>query len=151
MYAYAKVSFALCDAGIRCWGEKYVYNYIRPIDYIRQVMGQPDWNTIMCPADGNFYTPNFPTYPSGHATFGAASAEVLSDLFGYSYSMTDRCHEGRVEFLSTPRSFGSFDEMADENAYSRIPLGVHFRMDAEAGVDLGHKVGKKVNSLPCKK
>jgi hypothetical protein len=65
--------------------------------------------------------------------------------------MTDRCHEGRIEFLSTPRSFGSFDEMADENAYSRIPLGVHFRMDAEAGVDLGHKVGKKVNSLPWKK
>jgi hypothetical protein len=150
VYAYAKVSMALCDAGIRCWGEKYFYNYIRPIDYIRQVMGQPDWNTIMCPADGNFYTPNFPTYPSGHATFGAASAEVLSDLFGYSYSMTDRCHEGRIEFLSTPRSFGSFDEMADENAYSRIPLGVHFRMDAEAGVDLGHKVGKKVNSLPWK-
>lgn len=151
VYAYAKVSMALCDAGIRCWGLKYTYNYIRPVDYIRQVMGQPDWNTIMCPADGNFYTPPFPTYPSGHASFSSASAEVLMDLFGYSHPMTDRCHQGRTDFLSTPRSFDSFDEMADENAYSRIPIGVHFRMDAEAGVDLGHKVGDKVNKLPWRK
>lgn len=151
VYAFAKVGMAICDAGIRCWGEKYRYNYIRPVDYIRQVMGQPNWNTIMCPADGNFYTPPFPTYPSGHATFGAAAAEALTDLFGFNHPMTDRCHEGRVEFLSTPRSYNSFDEMADENAYSRIPIGVHFRMDAEAGVDLGHKVGNKVNRLPWKK
>ena len=113
-------------------------------------MGQSDWNTLMCPADGNFYTPNFPAYPSGHATFSAASAEILTDLFGFDHPMTDRCHEGRVEFLSTPRSFGSFYEMAEENAYSRIPLGVHFRMDAEAGLDLGYRIGKKVNRLPWK-
>ncbi len=151
VFTYAKVGMALCDAGIRCWGLKYVYNYIRPVDYIRQVIGQADWNSLMCPADGNFYTPNFPTYPSGHATFSGAAAEVLSNLFGPSYSMTDRCHEGRTEFISTPRTFNSFDEMAIENGYSRLPIGVHFRMDAESGNSLGHQVGKKVNNLPWKK
>ncbi len=151
IFTYAKLGMALCDAGIRCWGEKYVYNYIRPIDYIRQTLGESDWNTIMCPTDGNYHTPPFPTYPSGHGTLSAASAEVLASLFGPSYAMTDRCHEGRTEFLSTPRSYESFDEMADEDAYSRIPIGVHFRMDAEAASYLGHRVGKKVNNLPWKK
>lgn len=149
--AYAKVGMALSDAGVRCWNEKYRFNYLRPVDYIRQVMGQGDWNTIMCPASGNFYTPNFPTYPSGHATFSGAAAEVLTDMFGYNHTMIDQSHQGRTEFLSMPRSYANFYEMALENAYSRIPLGVHFRMDAEAGSNLGFRIGKKVNQLPWRK
>ncbi len=151
VYAYAKVCMGLNDAGVRCWHEKYKYNVLRPIDYIRNVMGQSDWNTIMCPSSGNYYTPPFPAYPSGHATFGGVSAEILTDIFGYNHSMTDRCHEGRVEFLSTPRSFGNFYDMAVENGYSRLPIGVHYRMDAEAGVELGYQIGKKINNLPWKK
>lgn len=152
IYAYAKVGMAICDAGIRCWGEKYKYNTERPIDYIRRVFGDSDWNTIMCPdGSGRYYTPNFPGYPSGHATFGAAAAEVLTDLFGYHHPMTDKCHLGRVEFSSTPRSFQNFYAMAQENAYSRIPIGVHFRMDSEAGNSLGYKIGRKINALPWKK
>jgi len=38
--------------------------------------------------------------------------------------------------------------MAQENAYSRLPIGVHFRMDSEAALDLGYKVGRRVNNLP---
>lgn len=150
-YAYAKIGMGLSDAGVRCWNEKYKYNIMRPIDFIRQVMGQSNWNTIMCPANGNYFTPPFPAYPSGHATFAAVSAEILTDLFGFDHPMVDRCHEGRVEFLSTPRSFRNFYEMAGENAYSRLPLGVHFRMDAEEGVKLGYRIGKKVNRLPWKR
>lgn len=149
VYAFAKIGMGLNDAGVRCWNEKYRFNILRPIDYIRNVLGSSDWNTIMCPSSGNYYTPNFPAYPSGHATFGAASAEVMSEVFG-NYSMTDRCHEGRVDFIGTPRSFNNFFEMAEENAYSRLPIGVHFRMDAEEGVNLGFKIGKKINNLPWK-
>ena len=145
----AKVGMAVCDAGIRCWGEKYRYNVMRPVDYIRNVMGHDDWNSIMCPdGAGQFFTPQFPTYPSGHGTFGAAAAEVLTSEFGQDFVLTDNCHQNRGEFIGTPRTFTSFYEMAQENAYSRIPLGVHFRMDAEAAVDLGFKVGRKVNKLP---
>ncbi len=146
---YAKVGMALCDAGIRCWSEKYRFNYLRPIDYIRRHMGDPEWNTIMCPdGSGNFFTPPFPAYPSGHATFGASAAEVFTSIYGINYAMSDRCHEGRTEFLSTPRAFPNFYTMAEENGYSRIPLGVHFRMDAEEGVRLGYRIGRKVNNLP---
>lgn len=146
---YAKVGFALADAGVRSWAEKYRYNYLRLIDYIRQVMGGTNWNTVMCPdGSGQFFTSNFPAYPSGHATFGAAAAIVLSNMYGDDYAMTDRCHEGRTEFNGTPREFGSFLEMAEENAFSRIPLGVHFRMDSDVGLDLGYEVGEKVLALP---
>lgn len=149
--AYAQVGTALADAGIKCWQEKYKYNMLRPIDYIRAHLDDPEWNTIMCPdGSGGFFTPNFPTYPSGHATFGGAASYVLTRLFGTTYNFTDRSHEGRTEFRGTPRSFTSFYEMADENAYSRVPLGVHFTSDSDAGVALGKKVGRMVNRLPWK-
>jgi len=150
---YARVGMSLNDAGVRCWSEKYRFNYLRPIDYIRKVIpGAANWNSVMCPdGSGNYFTPNFPAYPSGHATFGAAAVVVFEDFFGTNEGMTDRCHEGRTEFRGDPRTFERFRDMAEENAYSRIPLGVHFQMDADAGLALGYGVGAKVNALPWRK
>jgi len=146
---YAKVGISLCDAGIRTWHEKYKWNTERPIDYIGRVMGRNDWNTIMCPdGTGKFFTPPFPAYPSGHAAFGAAAVEVMVDFVGDNYYLVDRCHENRSEFDGRPRAFNSFYAMAEENAYSRIPLGVHVQADLDAGLALGYQIGRKVNQLP---
>jgi membrane-associated phospholipid phosphatase len=145
LYAYAKVSLALNDAGVACWHSKYIYNVERPVSYINRVI-DPDWQVHYLG-----FTPSFPAYPSGHAVFGAAAAEVLTDVFGYNYSMTDRTHEDRNDFFGMPRTYSSFYEMAEENAYSRIVLGVHYRMDAEEGVRMGYQIGRAVNSLPFKK
>jgi hypothetical protein len=82
---------------------------------------------------------------------GGAGAEALASVFGYSYSMTDRCHLGRTEFEGIPRTFGSFYEMAQENAWSRVLLGTHWRMDCDEGVRFGTFIGRKVNALPWKK
>jgi hypothetical protein len=144
LFTNVKIGLALNDASVSCWDNKYKYQVERPITYIRKYI-DPNWKTILT-KDGT--TPNFPAYPSGHATFGAAAAEVLTYEFGHDFAMTDRCHEGRTEFRSTPRAFPSFYKMAEENAISRIPLGVHWRMDADAGLDLGYKVGRRVNALP---
>lgn len=144
LYACLKVGLALNDAGIACWHSKYVYNYERPVSYIRRVIA-PNWEPH------NPFTPSFPAYPSGHATFGAAAAEVLSNVFGESYSMEDNSHIDRTDFLGMPRAFDSFREMAEENAYSRLPLGVHFRMDAVEGVRHGYQIGRRVNELPIKR
>jgi hypothetical protein len=75
----------------------------------------------------------------------------MEDLFGGDYAMVDNFHADRTEFNGTPRSFGNFREMARENAESRIPLGVHFRMDSDAGLDLGFGIGEKVNALPWRR
>jgi len=151
LYTYAKVGMTLCDAGILCWKYKYVYNVERPVTYINDHIDpawRPSLNNPLVSMNG--VTPPFPAYPSGHATFGAAAAEVLGNVFSYDYGMTDRCHEYRVEFYGTPRTFDSFDDMAYENALSRIYLGVHYRMDIETGYNIGKSIGRKVNALHWK-
>ncbi|MBK6997967.1 MAG: hypothetical protein IPH31_24935 [Lewinellaceae bacterium] len=67
------------------------------------------------------------------------------------YTFTDLCHKDRVEFLGTPRTFTSFKALGDEDAYSRIPLGVHFRMDCDEGVRIGELAAQRVLELPWKK
>jgi len=150
--ANAKVGIALHDAGIGCWNSKYYYNLERPQTYINRLI-DPTWKpNLDNPLTGDKgITPSFPAYPSGHATFSSASAEVLASVFGYSYGMTDNCHKNRPEFSGYPRTYSSFYEMALENAWSRVPLGVHFRMDAEEGVRYGTEIGRTVNRLPWKK
>ncbi len=148
----AKVGLAINDASVGCWASKYYYNVERPQTYINRVFDQ-DWKpALFNPLTGDKgVTPSFPAYPSGHSTMGAAGAEALASIFGYNYAMTDNCHKGRTEFEGKPRSFSSFLEMAQENAWSRIPLGVHFRMDSEEGVRFGTEIGRKVNNLPWRK
>jgi membrane-associated phospholipid phosphatase len=105
-----------------------------------------------CPdGTGKFFTPPFPAYPSGHAAFGAAAVEVMVDFVGDNYYLVDRCHENRGEFDGRPRAFNSFYAMAEENAYSRIPLGVHVQADLDAGLALGYQIGRKVNQLPWRR
>ncbi|TVR84516.1 MAG: phosphatase PAP2 family protein [Saprospirales bacterium] len=145
----AKLGMALADAGIAIWHSKYYYNLQRPIDYIRELMN-PEWETICYnPITGDKgKSPHFPAYPSGHAGFGSAAAEVLIETFGFNFAMWDRTHEGRTEFLGMPRHFNSFNEMAVENAESRIYLGVHFRIDADEGLRMGRVAGRSVLNLP---
>jgi hypothetical protein len=136
--AYAKMGLALSDAGVALWNSKYVYNVERPVSYIRRVMSQQypeaaNWETILdATAVGGMYgvTPAFPAYPSGHSGFGGCGGKILSSMFEYNakhpgtYTFTDLCHQLRTEFLGTPRVFTSFAQAGEENAYSRIPLGV---------------------------
>ena len=105
---FAYMNMAIMDAGISCWDAKYYYHYPRPIQTIyefRTVLG----------------TPNFPAYTSGHATFSAAAAEVLSYFF--------------------PSEAKKFQDKAKEASESRIYGGIHYRFDADAGLAQGKAVG----------
>ncbi len=104
----AYMNMAIMDAGISCWDAKYFYFYPRPINVI------PDFKTILG-------TPNFPSYTSGHSTFSAAAAEVLSYFF--------------------PNEKEQCDKWAKEASESRIYGGIHFRFDCERGLEQGKKVG----------
>lgn len=150
--AYAKVGMALNDAAVGCWHSKYHYNVERPDTYIKKLIDPTYQCNLDNPLTGDIgFTPPFPAYPSGHSTMGAAGAEALASVFGYAYGMTDNCHFNRSEFEGVPRTFGSFYEMALENAWSRVLLGVHWRMDSDEGVRFGTVIGRKVNNLPWKK
>lgn len=142
---YLKLGFSLNDAAVATWKYKYDYMVMRPNVYIHEFI-DPAFQT-------NLYrlvywpNPSFPGYPSGHSTFASAAAGVFKDYFGNSINFTDRSHEGRTEFRGTPRRFNSFDEMAEENAFSRIPLGVHMRMDCAEGLRLGYEISDAINDL----
>lgn len=104
---FAYMNMAIQDAGIACWDTKYYYHYPRPIQAI------PGFKTILG-------TPNFPAYTSGHSTFSAAAAEVLSYVF--------------------PAEATYCRNWAKEAAESRIYGGIHYRFDADAGLLQGQQV-----------
>ena len=66
--------------------------------------------------------PHSPSYPSEHAAVAAAAADVLSYLF--------------------PKSEGRLTQRSQEAAQSRIAAGVQFPSDVQAGLALGHEIGR---------
>lgn len=142
---YLKLGFSLNDAAVSTWKYKYEYMVMRPSVYIHDLI-DPNYQTNLYRL---IYWPNptFPGYPSGHSCFASAAAGVFIDYFGNNINFTDRSHEGRTEFRGSPRSFTSFRQLANENAYSRIPLGVHIRMDCTEGLRLGYEISDAINDL----
>ncbi len=151
LLASVKLGLALNDAAVACWNSKYYYGVQRPVTYIGKMMNNT-WNVGALTSTGFLQSsPSFPAYPSGHATFGAAASEALTSVFGNNYAMADASHADRTEFNGKVRYFNNFYEMAEENAISRLYLGVHWRMDAEEAVRMGYNIGRKVDALPFKK
>ena len=159
---FALINIAQADAGIACWGVKYHDVLWRPVLGIRHAnmdgnidtvvdstwtpLGSQASNTI----GGKSFTPNFPSYTSGHATFGAATFRVLQRFYETDHIcftfVSDELNgittdsQGHVRPLR-PRTFHSFSQAALENARSRIYLGIHWQFDADEGVRCGYAVG----------
>lgn len=144
---FAMLEVAQADAGIACWESKYVYEYWRPIAAIREAAsdGNPDttgisdWEPLGAPGGGppRDFTPPFPAYPSGHATFGGAIFRILELIFGSDDVTFTVVSE---EVSAAPRTFQSFSKAAEENGRSRIYLGVHWDFDDIQGRAMGRKV-----------
>ncbi|MFN0013073.1 MAG: vanadium-dependent haloperoxidase [Saprospiraceae bacterium] len=140
---YCKVGMAVADAFITCWRCKYVFNLMRPITYIHDNF-DPAWVPLLT-------TPPFPEYTSGHSVQSGATAQVLSDMFGYQNAFTDRTHLQRTDIDGSPRSFSSFFDYANEAAISRLYGGIHFRDAIYVGIDQGRKIGESIKALPFRK
>lgn len=132
--AYACVSIALADCFISCWDEKYRSNVIRPETYINQYI-DADWVPLL-------QTPPFPEYTSGHSMVSAASAVVLSKLFGNNFSFADSTE---VEFELPVRHFQSFISAAEEAAISRFYGGIHYMPSIIYGLKEGYSIGNFVS------
>lgn len=132
----AKVGIAENDAGIVCWRAKYKFNLLRPVTFIRSYIA-PLWNSLIV-------TPPFSSYTSGHSTFSAASAAILTAEFGNQVAFTD---SSKIAYGFSPRSFGNFIEAAQEAAISRLYGGIHYRFDNENGFACGLLVGANVENI----
>jgi len=105
---FALLNMSMHDASVACWNTKYFYFNPRPHQL------DPSIGTAIG-------LPNFPAYPSGHSTFSAAAASVLSYVF--------------------PSAASSLDSMANEAGISRLYGGIHYRSDIDRGKEHGARVG----------
>jgi hypothetical protein len=167
---FALLNIAQADAGIGAWESKYFYDYWRPVVAIREAdagtgptglgddnpltTGDPTWTPLGAPASnasngGKNFTPPFPAYPSGHATFGGATFRILELFYGtddmpFTF-MSDEMNGVTTDNLGNvrpaiPRSFAHFSDAMEENGQSRIYLGIHWKFDKTEGIEMGKKI-----------
>ncbi len=180
---FALVNVAMGDAGILAWDCKYENDLWRPVVGIRehdQSMGptavagssldsdcDPFWTPLGAPRTNELgaksFSPPFPAYPSGHATFGAAALQMTRLFYGESSNGPDSLADG-LAFVSDelngvsvdssgvirPRHVRGFPgglwQMIEENGRARVYLGVHWAFDAFAtaangDMDLSRNIG----------
>ncbi len=148
-HMFAMASTSIADAGITAWDSKFVFDYWRPISGIRRADedGNPDttmdpnWEPLGAPGgiapDGSVikdFTPPFPTYLSGHASFGGAFFEAMKNFYGtddISFDVTSDEVPGAI------RSFDSFSAANEENGRSRVYLGIHWNFDDTDAREMG--------------
>jgi hypothetical protein len=132
--AYALTGAAINDAAISVFIAKYHYNLVRPVTYIRDVMGEAAYNTAIG-------TPAHPEYPSAHSSLSGAVAKVLEKLFGNSGSFTDHTYD----YLGfAPRTFNSYGAIAEEAGKSRLYAGIHYQFSIDKGLVQGNKVASNI-------
>lgn len=174
---FAMVNVAMADAGIQAWYEKYKYNIWRPVVGIREAdegwgptgdgdgnagtVGDPYWRPLGSPPtnqpDRTPFTPNFPAYPSGHATFGTAAIRVaahelcLSD--DYEFNLVSDELDGMAVGATGVRPRHNrkltIASAIEENILSRIFLGVHWQFDGREGAKNGCEIATLIaNNFP---
>lgn len=150
---YALVATAMADAAVVAWDAKYdsVLDLWRPDNAIQQAfldgnaMTTPDplWQPLSITYGGARFSPPFPAYISGHATFAAAHGQTMRQFFGTD-SKTFTATTEDPFYTGAPRVYNSFSAAAVENARSRVYLGVHYQWDADQGNIAGAKVADHV-------
>ena len=148
--AVALVGMTQCDSSISSWDSKYHHDILRPETAIRdrahafgsqdrRVAAEPDWHSYIP-------TPEFPSYTSGHATFGGAAAEMIALILG----QDDVAFSGRSpddvlwpQLQGVTRHWTSLSHMADENAMSRLYGGVHWALDNDRGLAAGREIARQ--------
>ncbi len=154
---FAMASIAMADASVAAWDVKFLADFWRPVTAIQQgdsdgnsnTIADPTWRPFGAPGiDPNAvtdnFTPPFPAYVSGHATFGGALFEVLRDFYGSDslpYTLTSQ----EMALGQETRAFTSFSQAEYENAISRVYLGIHWIFDATDGVSLGNGIANWVD------
>ena len=181
---FALINCAMGDSGIHAWHWKYCFDLWRPVVGIREndtstgpaaTPGgditppcDPFWKPLGAPRSNELrpsFTPHFPAYPSGHATFGAATFEIVRLFYAHTNAKTvdnieftfvsdelnDITTEGDGSVRTRhARKYKSMAEAMYDNSVSRIYLGVHWRFDGTSGesVDKMLKATDNIGGVP---
>lgn len=154
---YALVSLGMADGAIAAWDMKFQtpIDLWRPVTAIREDATDPDpsWEPLSRDRDEISFSPCFPAWVSGHATFGGAWSRIMENEFEHAEHAdpfpitltTEDPHSETAPGVFDTRVFDSFAQAAEENAASRIWLGVHYPIDAEGGLITGRSVADQVS------
>ncbi|HRQ40028.1 MAG TPA: vanadium-dependent haloperoxidase [Chloroflexota bacterium] len=185
---YFVLNGALFDGSIAAWEAKRVYDYIRPASAIQhkyagqmiEAWGGPNQGTQLIPGETwqpyqslTFVTPPFAEYVSGHSTFSAAAAEVLTRFIGSNrfYDGVTMLYDedfnrdgipdmlgqhvvpiGGNMFEGSPAEvvtlqWATFQEAADEAGISRRYGGIHFQDADLFARRMGTQIGAQAFTL----
>ena len=177
---YLALNGALFDASIAAWDAKRAYDSVRPVSAIRHLYNSQTVTAWAGPNQGaqeisgdqwqpyqalTFVTPAFAEYVSGHSTFSAAAAEVLTRFTG-----SNRFYDGETVlyddfnrdgvpdmlgqhvinvggnmFENSPEKvivlqWDTFQQAAGEAGISRLYGGIHI----QDGDRYGRRMGKQI-------
>jgi hypothetical protein len=159
---FARVSLAMADGAIAAWDQKYrtAIDLWRPQSAIRHAdldgnfytTKDETWKPLSADELDRSFSPCFPAWVSGHATFGGTWAQIMESEFAgvdaddpFPLTLTTVDPHQRISTnVYKTRQVDSFDQAARENALSRIFLGVHYRVDADDGLETGRAVAEHV-------
>ena len=110
-HVYALLHTGIMDAVTACWDSKFEYLVMRPWQVAPVALPRP----LLI-----IGRPNHPSYPSGHSCVSGAAATVLERFF--------------------PAQRAMLEQQVVDNGMSRIYAGIHYRVDVEAGQQLGRSV-----------
>ncbi|MEU4689836.1 hypothetical protein [Actinoplanes sp. NPDC023714] len=139
-HLFALVAIVMADAAVVAWDAKYSteLDLWRPDTAIQLaalannpgVVADPLWQPLSVTYGGARFSPPFPAYISGHATFAAAHARMMANFFG----TDDKSFQLSTDdpfAVGVKRSFSKFSDAGKENGRSRVYLGVHYPWDAD--------------------
>ncbi|MBX9845005.1 MAG: hypothetical protein K2Z80_24665 [Xanthobacteraceae bacterium] len=126
----------------------------------RNWFGEPVKDVL--PYDRACFTPNFPSYPSGHATFGSACFNVLrhvraerestrhapGDIRNAGSFVSDELNGITIDNFRNearpylPINYTQINQMIEDNNKSRVHLGVHWNFDCELGARSGARIAE---------
>jgi len=134
---FAMVGICLNDGVISVFKTKYTYNLLRPVTYIRKVIGDATWLSYIT-------TPAHPEYPSAHSVVSAAAAEALAAIYGNIGPFTDHTWD----YLGFPtRTFNTFRAIGVDAGNSRFYGGIHYQPSIDAGLQQGRIIGKNIVNI----
>jgi hypothetical protein len=166
---------SLLSASVASWGLKTETDYTRPLTAIRElsslgllgkkddITGQyvfdaysrdaqktkringTDWETYQTP--GNFYSPPFSEFVSGHSTFSSAAGKFIEEItgskkFGASVKTTSLIEKNKD--IPVKLKWDTWEDAWNESGLSRIYGGIHFDDGNEQGLKLGQEIGSAV-------
>jgi hypothetical protein len=156
---------AMLDVSIEVWDCKRHYESVRPITAIRYLFKSkpvsawagPNLGTQVISGDtfqSYIPTPSFPEHVSGHSTFSAAGAQILSSYtkspaFNHSVTIPAGFTSIELNVPAQPLTFTwpKFVDAANDAGLSRRIGGIHFK-DADLQ---GRVLGKKIAQLAYRK